>query len=239
LCPGQLPVNYRRPAAVCAVYALGLHCQGIFHAIFSVEMKTTLVVLIIGLCGISECRAQSVWKVPRLQELTQADAIKNRAAHLSAEDVALLKQVTKDLIEDCVKDPFPSDPVTESGLFAQFRVRRVSLSAASNQGLVVQGFGACMCGAVGNCPFWIIGEGTHPRVLLETGGIQTFAFQKRQSPAHFDLFLGSHDSAMQTDLQRFGFDGSKYQLSGCAVIDWDDQNLRLLRQPRVTPGACP
>jgi hypothetical protein len=202
-------------------------------------MKKTIWLLLIGLCSTPESCAQNGWKVPKLQELTQVDAIKNRAAPLSAEDIALLKRATKGAIEECVKDPGPLDPGTAKGLFAQFRVRRIPLSPNSSPGLVVQGFGACMCGAVGNCPFWIISEDPNPRVLLEAKGIQTFAFQERQSAAHFDLLLGSHDSAMQTDLQRFRFNGSKYQLSGCALIDWEDENLRLLRQPRVTPGDCP
>jgi hypothetical protein len=167
-------------------------------------MKKTLIGIILGLCCIPACSAQGEWTLPKLQELTQADAIKNRAAHLSAEDTTLLKRVAKSEIEGCVDDTGPLDPRTSRGLFAQFRAQRVSLSP-TGQGLVMQGYGACMCGAVGNCPIWIISEDPRPRVLLKTKGVQTFVFQKTQSSGHFDLLLGSHDSAMQTDLQRLRF----------------------------------
>jgi hypothetical protein len=199
----------------------------------------TLWFLFIGLCCISDCHAQSGWKVPKLRELSQADAIKTGAAHLSAEDIALLKRVTRDVIEECAADPGPGDPGTALGLFGQLRVRRVNLGPHSNAGLVVQGTGVCMCGAVGNCPFWVIGEAPRPGVLLETVGIQTFALQENLTARRFDLLVGSHDSAMQTDLQRFRFNGTKYQLNGCALIDWDDENLNLLRRPRITARECP
>jgi hypothetical protein len=202
-------------------------------------MKKMLWCLIAGICCASACCAQGSWTLPKLRELTQADAIKGGAAHLSAKDVALLKQVAKGKIEGCVDNPGPSDPKTARGLFSEFRARRISLAPRGGQGLVVQGSGACMCGAVGNCPFWIIGEGSRPLVLLETEGIQTFAFQKGTSSGRFDLLLGTHSSAMQTDLQRFRFDGDKYALDGCAEVDWDDVSLQLLPKPRVTPGKCP
>jgi len=55
-----------------------------------------------------------------------------RVAHLSVEDTALLKRETKNVIEECVKDPGPSDPGTATGLFARLRVRRISLGPASS-----------------------------------------------------------------------------------------------------------
>jgi hypothetical protein len=47
--------------------------------------------------------------------------------------------------------------------------------------------------------------------LIHAIGIQSFAFQKSQTADHFDLMMGSHDSAMVTDLQSFRFNGIKNQ----------------------------
>jgi hypothetical protein len=65
-----------------------------------------------------------------------------------------------------------------------------------------------MCGGVGNCPFWLLSAGPNPKLLLKAIGIQSFAFQKNPASTRFDLVLGSHDSAMETHIQRFRFDGA-------------------------------
>ena len=201
-------------------------------------MKKTLFCLIVGLCCISRCLAQHGWVVPKLEELTQADSIKSGRAHLSAEETTLLKQVTREIINKCVKYPGPYDPKTPAEFFGQLRAQRVALTPHGDSGLVVQGFGSCMCGAVGNCSFWIIGASPHRRVLLEGDGIQTFAFQATQSDGYFDLFLGAHYSAMRTDLERFRFDGTKYRRNGCATIEWADEIDNKLPHPRITPKPC-
>jgi hypothetical protein len=104
---------------------------------------------------------------------------------------------------------------------------------------VLQGFGVCMCGAVGNCPFWGIDEQAHPRTTLHAIGIQGFAFQKSATANHFDLVLGSHDSAMVTDLQKFRFDGTSYKRTGCASLQWADSVGNTLHPPRITSERCP
>jgi hypothetical protein len=95
-----------------------------------------------------------------------------------------------------------------------------------------------MCGAVGNCPFWLLSEGPSPKLLLKAIGIQSFAVQKNRRRTRFDLVLGSHDSGMKTDLQRFHFDGARYQRIDCANIEWDDESLNRLDPPRITVGPC-
>lgn len=191
------------------------------------------------LCCISQCLAQGKWVLPKLQELTEADAIGRGAAQLSTEETTLLKNLTRKVIADCIEDPGPADPHTTAETFRRIRVRRVSLTPQGDSGLVVQGSGSCMCGAVGNCPFWVIGEQPHPRALMHTDGIQTFAFQKSRSSDHFDLVLGRHDSAMATELHIFQFDGANYKRNGCASLEWADEIGRSLNPPRITPERCP
>lgn len=202
-------------------------------------MRKSLRGLIVLLCCVPECLAQSRWVLPELQELTEADAIGRGSAQLSSDETALLKNLTHKIIAVCIADPGPGDAHTAAGTFRRMRVRRVSLTPQGDAGLVMQGFGSCMCGAVGNCPFWIIGEQPHPRALMHTIGIQTFAFQKSLTSSHFDLVLGRHDSAMATELHRFKFDGTNYKRNGCAFLEWADEVARHLKPPRITPERCP
>lgn len=194
---------------------------------------------IVLLCCVPECLAQSRWVLPKPQELTEADAIGRGSVQLSGDETALLKNLTRKIISVCIDDPGPGDPHTAAGMFNRIMVRRVSLTPEGDLGVVAQGFGVCMCGAVGNCPFWLIGETAHPTALMHAVGIQTFAFQKSLTADHFDLVLGSHDSAMLTFLQRFQFDGTKYRRKACASIEWSDSAGNALHPPRTIDQRCP
>lgn len=168
-------------------------------------MRKILCGLVVLLCGFSECQGQSRWVLPKLRELKSADAIGDGRAQFSTEEISLLRNLTSKIVAACLDDPGPGDPHTAIATFKRMRVGRVPLSPQGDSGLVVQGFGVCMCGAVGNCPLWVIEDQPHPRAILHAVGIQSFAFQKSATANHFDLVLGSHDSAMKTDLQKFRF----------------------------------
>ena len=191
-----------------------------------------------GLCGISCAFAQRNWVVPELQWLSQADELVHNNTQLTSGEKALLKQITAGIINECVKYPGFRDPKTAEGLFAMFRVERVVLAPNGQQGLLVQGNGNCMCGATGNCPFWLITGKSNPRVILDANGIQTFGFQKSTTADHYDLILGRHDSAMATDLQQFKFDGKRYRRQGCALAEWADEMGNALPKPRITNRPC-
>jgi hypothetical protein len=152
-------------------------------------MRRKLCGLIVLLFCVSACLAQSRWPLPKLQELTQSDAIGRSPIQLSAEETTLLKHLTRKIISVCIEDPGPGDPHTASGMFNRVRVRGVSLTPEGNSDLVVQGFGVCMCGAVGNCPCWVISQHPHPTALMHAVGIQSFAFQKSVTTDHFDIVL--------------------------------------------------
>jgi hypothetical protein len=202
-------------------------------------MRKGLCGVLVLLCCISECVAQSKSIVPELQELGQSESVGHNSVQLSAEEISLLKNLTRKIISVCVDDPGLGDAHTRSGMFSRIRVRRVSLTPKGDSGLVVQGSGVCMCGAVGNCPFWVIDEQPHPNALLHAVGVQSFAIQKSSSADHFDLVLGSHDSAIAIYLQRFKFDGTRYRPSSCASLEWSDPVGNALHPPRITNQPCP
>ena len=202
-------------------------------------MRNSLWGFIVVLCCLPACSAQSRWVLPKLQELTPADAIGRGSVQLSADETTLLRNLTRKIISLCMDDPGPGDPHTTAEMFKRMRVRRVPLTPKGDSGLVVQGFGVCMCGAVGNCPFWLIGQNPHPTALMHMVGIQSFAFQESLTSDHFDLIIGSHDSAMETYLQRFKFNGAKYERKGCASLEWSDPVGNALHPPRITAHRCP
>lgn len=202
-------------------------------------MRKTLCSVIVLLCCLSECPAQSRWVLPKLQELTDADAIGRGSAQLSTEEVSLLKNLTSKVVANCLDDPGLGDPRTAIVAFKRMRVRRVPLTSHGDSGLVVQGSGVCMCGAVGNCLLWVIGEQPRPLAILHAVGIQSFAFRNSATANRFDLVLGTHDSASATHLQRFRFDGRSYKRADCALLEWADPMGNVLHPPTITPERCP
>ena len=211
--------------------------QNLLAAILCV-MRKTLPALLLALCFAVEAVGQGTWSLPKLKELEQSDAIGKGTTQLSAEETSFLRQLTRHITSACVADPGPGDPKTAEGIFKSLRVGRVNLTSRGDAALVVQGDGVCMCGAVGNCPFWLLSDGPNPALLLKAIGIQSFVFQNHGTNTHFDLILGSHDSAMETDLQRFRFDGVRYKRIACANIEWDDESGNQLNPPRIVGGPC-
>jgi hypothetical protein len=201
-------------------------------------MRRSLIILV-SLCCASAAIGQTTWPIPKLRELDQSNAIAKGAVRLSVEESRLIRHLTRRTISECVADPGPGDPTTAEGIFRRLRVARVHLTFGADFALVVQGTGTCMCGAVGNCPFWLVSEGSNPKILLKAEGIQTFSVQEDRASARFDLILGSHDSAMETYIQRFRSEGSEYRRAGCATIDWDDETGNQLTPPRITSSPCP
>jgi hypothetical protein len=71
---------------------------------------------------------------------------------------------------------------------------------------------ACLCGATGNCEFWVyqIQRGEYKQVL-ETGLVREFGFLKATTNGLPDLVLWSHDSAQRYPGALWQFDGSVYE----------------------------
>jgi len=198
-----------------------------------------ILFVVLAMCFASEAIGHAAWSLPKLKELDQSNAIGTGSLKLSAAETGLLRRITRGITSACVSDPGPGDPKTAEGIFESLRVGRVNLTANGDSALVVQGEGVCMCGAAGNCPFWLLSKGAKPKLLLKATGIQSFSVQKSRGISPFDLVLGSHDSAMETYIQRFRFDGTSYQRSGCATIEWDDETGNRLDPPRITSARCP
>lgn len=199
-------------------------------------MKKT-VLLVVLLC-VQGAFAQGAWVVPKLHEIPWTQTIGSGRVKLNAAEAALLRQVTRRVITACVRDPGPGDSKTARGLFEHLRVDRVGIGPGGEKALLVQGNAVCMCGAVGNCSFWLLSGGKSPRVLLSAVGIEMYEIRKSGTGGHFDLMLASHDSASELFLQGFRFRRSKYEKDGCALLDYADPVGRVYPEPRITPAPC-
>lgn len=71
-----------------------------------------------------------------------------------------------------------------------------------------------MCGAVGNCMTWVLDQDN--KIILEDSG-KAITILNSVHHARPDILFSVHDSASDTDLERWRFNGSKYILSGCGT----------------------
>jgi hypothetical protein len=97
-----------------------------------------------------------------------------------------------------------------------------------------------MCGATGNCDFWLLDETQPgPKLVLHAIGVQSFAVNESLSYDRFDLVTRSHSSASQSWLQKFVFDGNRYRRTSCALMDYMDYStMEALKTPIVSKTEC-
>jgi hypothetical protein len=188
----------------------------------------------------STAYSQSQWKVPNLTELSARDEIARNRTQLSTSDVAILHRVTAHAISACVAGPGPGDPKTTAGLFNELRIRRVLLNNDGEHGLIVQGSAVCMCGATGNCDFWLLDEGAQgSKLVLQAIGIQSFDLTRSLAQDRFNIVTRGHSSASQSWLQKFVFDGNRYRRTSCALMDYMDYStMQALKTPIVSETRC-
>jgi hypothetical protein len=116
-----------------------------------------------------------------------------------------------------------------------FRAERLSLDG--NAALAVQPAGEELCGASGNCSFWII-DLHQRRIVLRADEVQQFAVVQSSKRGFPDMITGTHESATQSELIRWQFTGGSYERAACATRDYSDARGNLLQQPKITPHPC-
>lgn len=117
-----------------------------------------------------------------------------------------------------------------------FRAERLTL--AGGGALAVQPSGSELCGATGNCSFWIV-DLRHRRIVLNAVGIRSFAVTSSKPTAMPDLITSSHASAYQQERIRWHFQGSSYRQESCATVDSANDDGQTYPTPKVTPHPCP
>jgi hypothetical protein len=196
------------------------------------------VVLAILLAFSSASNARSDWYVPNLLELDQSDQVMNHKPPLSSQELLAVRKATAADVSECSKEPVFENQHGET-LFRGLRVRRIAIGADKTEALVIQGWGGCMCGATGNCTFRLLEvsqSGYH--VLLSAKGIQTFAILDSGAAGYYDIVTGAHDSASDTYLAKYHFDGERYRKYGCAELSYQGDRFDRLKTPRIIPEPC-
>lgn len=109
-------------------------------------------------------------------------------------------------------DPSDLDPVELATAMKNLHV----LILKRSQGTLtfISGWTYLFCGAVGNCMTWVLSQ--DDKILLEDSG-KEITVLKTNHNAEPDILFSVHDSASDTDLERWRFSGSKYVLSWCGT----------------------
>lgn len=116
-----------------------------------------------------------------------------------------------------------------------FRAERINLGGRSL--VAVQPSGKELCGANGNCSFWII-DPLHRRVLLRAESVQSYAIGSAKPHTIPDVVTATQASATQQERIRWSFLGGQYEPQGCATVDYADDNGATLSQPKIAAHPC-
>ena len=172
--------------------------------------------------------AQPNWTNARVHEIERQTVRTTRLSHGQLDELQIV--VGPDL-KECSGYPSSFEKKIELG---DLRMESVALSPTA-KGYAVQGMGSCMCGASGNCSFWLLDSQMH---LLLHGGAQMFALLPKTTHGRSNIVLRLHSSATDSDWKLYEFDGRQYRLSRCADVDYSPTPERVLKNPKVTLEQC-
>lgn len=116
-----------------------------------------------------------------------------------------------------------------------FRAERLTL--AGSPAVAVQPSGNELCGATGNCSFWVV-DLRHRRVVLNAVGVQSFALSPAAAPAMPQIITSSHASSHEQERILWEFQGSTYQRESCATVDTASDDGQPYPTPKITPHPC-
>ena len=117
-----------------------------------------------------------------------------------------------------------------------FRAERLNL--AGSPALIVQPSGSELCGATGNCSFWIV-DLRRRRIVLNGDGIQSFAVSTARPGSMPEIITSSHASAYEQERIRWQFRGSSYQRESCATVNTATDDGQPYPTPKITVHPCP
>jgi hypothetical protein len=179
------------------------------------------------------------WSWEESQELTWRQALAT-SKEITAEERAALV--------DGLAEQLRASIGTKSNLRAlalKTRVKLVDLNGDGRPEVIAQPVGDEVCGATGNCFFWVFEKtASGYRLLLDAKdgdpkpGIQVFTIQPTRSQGFSDLVLGTHDSASERTLYLYRYHDGRYRQTDCYNADWwstQGGSWHQLKQPEVTP----
>lgn len=131
---------------------------------------------------------------------------------------------------------FQGESSTElNRVMRSFHAERLTLSGIP--ALAVQPAGNELCGATGNCSFWIV-DLRHRRIILNADGIRSFTVSSSKAGGMPEIITASHASAFEQELIRWQFQGSDYHRADCATATSASDNGQTYSTPKITPHPC-
>ena len=116
------------------------------------------------------------------------------------------------------------------------RVRMIDLDGDGVPEVVAQGQGMAVCGATGNCPFWVFRRVKAGYALILAGVAQTFTIQPSRTRFR-DIVLSRHSSASSGEISQYQYRKGIYEDVGCYDYDWtpwEPDGIRELKEPHIT-----
>jgi len=175
-----------------------------------------------------------VWDWRRAEELSWKQSI-GRTRNLSASERDRLLAAIADELSD---EEFESDEArTEAASDA--RIKYVALNSDGKSEVIVQAGDSTSCSPVGNCVFWILRRRGNSYFLLLRSEAKLFTLQPSRTHGFLDIVLTRHNSAFDSEVRVYQFDGQSYQESDCYWAEWEPSGAHgeshNLRKPKLTP----
>jgi hypothetical protein len=183
------------------------------------------------------------WSLRQSHELPYGINLANSKEITDLEREAVVKHVEAEV------RPWTSDLEIHSEqalrkLVLRMRVKLVDLDGYGVPELVLQAFGINEgCGAVGNCPVWILQKSHDVYTdLLDTPvSAELITLGPGRTSGFLDITFAARDSASEKKLHLYRVRDGKYHMSACYDANWlsnSDPTQALRRQPAITPIAC-
>jgi hypothetical protein len=155
----------------------------------------------------------------------------------------LLKQISNELMSDkYFVDWLAFENLNSFDCSKNFAVAQVDLNSDGKPEFAVRGFNNYMCGASGNCSFWIYRKAENGYEKILEGVMQTYNFRCTLHNDYCDIVTYTHDSAFDSSILVYRFDGDKYKIIECGERSYSylDKQGRFheRKRPLVTFGKC-
>jgi hypothetical protein len=191
---------------------------------------------IITIIATSLCRAQTFnWEWQASQYLAADQSLSNSS--LKEPEKALLRTAIANEIRD-YGDGRESDKQLQDAAL-KTRILSTDLNRDGQPEIIAQG--TVGCSPTGNCPFWVFRKMNGAYKLLLNGVGQTFTLQQSYTNGFRDIVVAMHDSAFESSLTLYRYDGTSYHDRECHIASWADRNdpSRQLDQPRIAQCSSP
>jgi hypothetical protein len=193
------------------------------------------------------------WSLSKAHELDYDKTLANTTALSPLERTALI-QAIQNVLAPAMRTEFSDEgekliqKEQQRRIDAQVMKTRIYLVDLNHDGVpevIAQpsDYTTGLCGATGNCSFWIFSKsGDHYVLLFDSGegnGFEMFTIESTSTNGYLDLVLAAHDSAAEKFLARYRYSHGTYQLAGCYDANWMNyHDFSGLKNPVISQISC-